>query len=145
MAATPMQVREALEKYTQAWSNKDKTLLLSIFAADASVADPAGTPEFRGHDGIARFWEAAHDGSKRQLTMKLEEIRACGSEGILRFTIQIRLPEKNQGLDLSVIEYMALNDEGKIQTLRAFWDEKSGSCPPGMTPFIPDISDAYEK
>ena len=145
MAATPKQVREALEKYVQAWGANDKALLLSVFAEDASFCDPAGTPEFRGHEGIAKFWDFAHQGPKRRLTPRLEEIRACGSEGVLRFTMQVRIPEKNQGLDLSIIEYASLNDQGKIRTLRAFWDETSASCPPGMEMFIPDVSDAYEK
>ena len=145
MAATPAQVREALEKYVQAWKDNDKALLLSVFAEDASFCDPAGTPEFRGHEGIGKFWEFAHQGPKRQLNPRLDEIRACGSEGILRFTMQVRIPEKNQGLDLSIIEYASVNDQGRIQTLRAFWDDKTASIPAGMEPFIPDVSEAYEK
>ncbi len=145
MAATPAQVREALEKYVQAWKDNDKALLLSIFADDGVFCDPVGSPEFKGKEAIGRFWEFAHQGEKRQLNPRLDEIRACANEGILRFTMQVRIPEKNQGLDLSIIEYAVLDDAGKIKSLRAFWDEKNASCPPGMDLFSPDVGDAYEK
>src|SRR5271157_1724192 len=113
MAATPAQVREALEKYVQAWKDNDKSLLLSIFAEDGVFCDPVGSPEFRGREAIGRFWDFAHQGAARQLTPRLDEIRACANEGILRFTMQVRLPDKNQGLDLSIIEYAVLDDQGK--------------------------------
>jgi steroid delta-isomerase len=144
MAATPQQVRKALEGYVEAWSTGNKELLLSVFAEDASFCDPAGTPEFVGHEGIGRFWDFAHKFPERIMTPRFEEIRACGSEGILRFTMQVRIPTQGKGLDLSIIEYASLNDAGKIQTLRAFWDETSASVPEGLEPFSPDVSEAYE-
>jgi steroid delta-isomerase len=144
MAATPQQVRDALNNYVTAWATNNKALLLSAFAEDASFCDPAGTPEFIGHEGIGRFWDFAHQDPNRLMTPKFEEIRACGSEGVLRFTMQVRVPSQNKGLDLSIIEYARLNDAGKIATLRAFWDETSASVPPGMELFAPDVSDAYK-
>ena len=145
MSATPKDVRHALENYVKAWATNDKALLLSVFAEDATFCDPVGTPEFKGHDGIGKFWDFAHQGVKRDVTPVLEEIRACGNEGILRFTMEVRVPAANQGLDLSVVEYAVLNDAGKIKSLRAFWDESSASVPAGMDFFAPDVSDAYEK
>ena len=144
MAATPDQVRAVIGKYVEAWTNKDRALLLSIFAEDAVWMDPVGTPAFTGRDGVARFWDFAQSGPKRSLTPKVEEIRACGNEGIMRFTMQVRIPEANQGLDLSVIDYFLINDQGLIQVAKAFWDESSVSCPAGMTLFAPNVSEAHQ-
>jgi steroid delta-isomerase len=58
--------------------------------------------------------------------------------------MQVRIPSANQGLDLSIIEYVVVNDEGKIKSLRAFWDEKAVSKPDGMDLFVPNVSEAYE-
>lgn len=144
MAATPDQVREAIGKYIEAWTNNDRDLLVSLFAEDATWADPVGTPEFVGHAGIAQFWDFAHQDTSRQLTPKPEQIIACANEGILRFVMQVRLPAENKGLDLHVTDHFVLNDAGKIATARAFWDESCVSCPAGMDLFVPDISDAYD-
>jgi steroid Delta-isomerase len=145
MAATPQQVRRVLEDYVKAWATGDRELFLSLFAEDASWSDPVGTPEFRGHAAIGRFWDFAHQGDERQLMPRVEEIRANANEGILRFVMQVRIPSRGEGLDLSVIDYVVLNDEGRIQLSRAFWDETHATTPPGLKPFAPDVSDAYEK
>lgn len=144
MTATPDQVREVIGKYVQAWTTNDRELLISLFAEDAVWADPVGTPEFVGHEGIGQFWDFAHQDSSRQLTPKPEQIIACANEGILRFVMQVRLPAENKGLDLYVTDHFVLNDAGKIVSAKAFWDEACVACPEGMELFIPDISDAYD-
>jgi steroid Delta-isomerase len=144
MPATPQQVRQALENYVKAWATNDKPLFLSLFAPDAQWWDPVGTPPFKGHAGIGKFWDFAHEDADRSLSPKIDEIRACGNEGILRFTMQVRIPSRRQALDLSVIDYVVLNDAGEIHTARAFWDETSASTPAGWQPFAPNLSEAYE-
>ena len=144
MSATPDDVRKALNNYIKAWATNDRALLMSILSADAVFCDPVGTPEFIGHEGIGKFWDFSHMGEGRTLTPVLQEIRACGSEGILRFVMQVRIPSANQGLDLSIIEYVQIDDAGKIKSLRAFWDETSVAKPDGMELFNPNVSEIYE-
>lgn len=144
MAATAEQVREVIKKYVKAWAEGDKQLLLSIFAEDAVWCDPVGTPPFVGHAGVGKFWDFAHQGEGRQVMPKVHEIIACANEGILRFTMQVRLPELNQGLDLMVVDRFVVNDAGKIQTAQAYWDESCVSVPEGMGLFAPNIDEAYQ-
>ncbi|AGH48036.1 MULTISPECIES: nuclear transport factor 2 family protein [Sphingomonadales] len=144
MKATPEQVRAGLENYIRAWQTRDKDLLLSVFAEDGVLEDPVGTPPFAGHENIGRFWDFAWSDSRRQVTPVLEEIRACGDQGILRFTMQVRLPSENAGLDLSIIEHAQFNADGKLCHLRAFWDENSVKKPDGMDLFAPNIDEAYQ-
>ena len=37
-------------------------------------------------------------------------MRACANEGVLRFTMQVRVPERNEGLDLSIIDRFLAGD-----------------------------------
>lgn len=144
MAVDAQQVREVIGQYVEAWKTGNRELLLSLFAADATWEDPVGSPAFVGHDGVGKFWDFAHPADEdRQLTPVPHQVIACGNEGILRFTMQVRVPASNQGLDLLVTDHFVLNDAGKVQTARAFWDEGCVSCPEGMEMFIPDMSDAY--
>lgn len=144
MPATPEQVRHTLQEYIRAWTEKDKALLLSLFAEDGIMEDPVGTPPFKGHEGIGKFWDFALQGPEREIMPRLEEIRACGGEGILRFTMEVRLPETREGLNLSIIEHVEFRDDGRIARIRAFWDENAISAPPGWKLFAPNISEAYE-
>src|SRR5262245_44875043 len=146
MAATPATVREVMGKYMQAWSTNDKALLLSIFAPDAQWEDPVGTPPFVGHAGIGGFWDFAHQGEAegRTIAPRVEQMIACANHGILRFTMQVRLPAQNQGLDLAVVDHFELDDDGLIRRARAFWDEGCVSVPPGMALFAPNIEQAHK-
>lgn len=145
MAVTPAVVRAVIEQYVEAWATGNKAQLLSIFAEDAVWTDPVGTPPFIGHQGVSAFWDFAHQDSSRQLTPRVNRVVACGNEGILDFTMQVRLPQRNQGLDLRVVDRFVLNDAGLIQTASAYWDEASASAPPGMEFFVPNIDEAYRK
>ena len=91
MAATPAQVREVIGKYMEAWATGNKELLLSIFAEDATWEDPVGSPAFVGHEGVAKFWDFARQGADegRTISPRIDQVIACGNEGILRFTMQV--------------------------------------------------------
>ena len=142
---TPEVVRNTLESYVRAWATHDKGLFLSLFAPDCEWSDPVGTPPFKGHEGVTRFWDFAHRDSAVQMTPNLHRIIACANEGILNFTMQVRIPSKNQGLDLFIIERFVLNPGGKIQLVQAYWDSGTVSVPQGMEGFAPDIDQAYDK
>jgi steroid delta-isomerase len=141
----PEAVKSALESYVRAWATNDKALFLSLFAADCEWSDPVGTPPFRGHEGVTRFWDFAHRDSATLMTPKLHRIIACANEGILNFTMQVRIPARNQGLDLFIIERFVFDAGGKIQLVQAYWDQGSVSVPPGMEGFVPNIDEAYDR
>jgi steroid delta-isomerase len=145
MAIGPEQVRKVIESYARAWATDDRALLISLFAEDAQWSDPVGTPPFAGHAGVGAFWDFAHQDPGRQLKPVVHRIVACANEGLLDFTMQVRAPALNQGLDLHVVDRFVLNEHGKIQTAQAYWDEASAAAPPGMDFLVPDLEDAYEK
>lgn len=144
MTTSPEQSRETLETYIRAWATNDKKLLLSVFAEDGVMEDPVGTPPFSGHEGIGRFWDFAHQASGRTLNPVLEEIRACGDEAIMRFTMQVRAPAENAGVNLSIIEHISFAGDGRISHVHAFWGPENAGQPEGLDLLVPDIEDAYE-
>jgi len=141
----PELVRHVLESYLRAWGSGDKELLLSLFASDCEWSDPVGTPPFKGLAGVGRFWDFAHQDRGRQLTPKLHRIVVCANEGILHFTMQVRIPAHGQGLDLEIIDRFVLNEAGQIRTAQAYWDAASAAVPAGLKPFAPNIEEAYEQ
>jgi len=145
MAATPEQVKEVMRNYIKAWSEGDRALLLSLFAEDATWEDPVGSPPFHGLEGIARFWDFGHQAGAQELNPELVQLIACGNEGILRFIMRVRLPAENKGLDLHAVDHFVINDQGKIQKARAFWDEGCLEVPAGMEMLVPDMGDMYEQ
>jgi steroid delta-isomerase len=141
----PETIRNAIEAYARAWSSNDKALILSLFAPDCEWSDPVGTPPFKGHEGVSRFWDFAHRDPKVQMTPKVHRIVVCANEGILNFTMQVRLPHLNQGLDLNVTDRMVFNEQGRIRLAQAYWDATCVSVPEGMQLFAPNIDEAYQQ
>ena len=43
-----------------------------------------------------------------------------GNEALVTFTMQVRSAQG--GMDIEVTDYFKINDEGKIEIARAFWD-----------------------
>lgn len=136
MPATPEQTRAAIENYFKAWQTNDRQLLLDTFAADARWEDPVGTQPFEGHEGIAKFWDASHN-MGNDMTPVLTQIIVCGSEGVLRFTMQVRSQDGKSGLDLHVVDRMVVNEQGKIQIAQAYWDATCAEQPAGLEMFVP--------
>jgi steroid delta-isomerase len=141
----PETIRKAIEAYSRAWTTNDKPLLLSLFAPDCEWSDPVGTPPFKGHEGVSHFWDFAHRDPKVQMTPKVHRIVVCANEGILNFTMQVRLPHLNQGLDLNVTDRMVFNEQGQIRLAQAYWDATCVSVPEGMQLFAPNIDEAYQQ
>jgi steroid delta-isomerase len=115
--------RAAIEAYVAAWRSGDRAALLDVFAADATWEDPVGTPPWTGRARIGEFWDQAHAGGST-LTPQVERIVVCGSEGMLVFRMIVRTPEGG-GMGIDVCDLMQVNDAGKIQVARAYWD---GGC-----------------
>ena len=63
----------------------------------------------------------------------------------MNFTMQVRVPKLNQGLDLNITDRFVLNDAGGIRAAQAYWDNGCLSVPQGMEGFAPNIDEAYEK
>lgn len=144
MRATPDQVRAGFAAYLRAWATNDRALMLSLFAEDCVFEDPVGTPPFRGRAGIERFWDFSHAEPDVRLTPRMEEIRACADQGIMRFTMEVRQPSRNRGIDLSLIEHVELAGDGLIKQVRVFWDASSVSVPEGMDAYTGTLDAAYE-
>ncbi len=114
--------RAALEAYVEAWKRDDRDALLDVFAEDATWVDPVGTPPWEGRTKIGEFWDQAHKGGA-MLTPKVQRIVVCGREGILIFRMIVRTPDGG-GMGIDVCDHMEVNDEGKIQVAKAFWDQR---------------------
>ena len=79
----PELVRNVLESYLRAWATGDRALLLSLFAPDCEWSDPVGTPPFKGHEGVGRFWDfprtrscEPHDGAGSYIASSCAPTRA---------------------------------------------------------------------
>ncbi|MGH9214537.1 MAG: nuclear transport factor 2 family protein [Acidimicrobiales bacterium] len=116
----PDVIRQAVATYMERFTANDRAGWLDLFADDAWIEDPVGTPRRNGKQEIGAFWDQTHDLPDSVALVPLGILTVIGCEAI--FTMQALPVVGEQTLAIDVIDLMTFDDEGKIATMRAFFD-----------------------
>jgi steroid delta-isomerase len=119
-------LRELISTYMARFTAEDREGWLDMFADDAWIEDPVGTPKRHGREAIGSFWDEAHTVPDKVALVPLGITTVVGDEGIFTMQAQATLGEQVFGID--IINLMSFDDAGRITTMRAFFD------PTRMTP-----------
>lgn len=107
-------------------SGKNKQEWLDLFAEDGWVEDPVGPsgfdPEGKGHHGreaISKFYDMTI-AITESLEFIIDDSLVCGNENVN--IGKIRSTVGGTVVDAEGVFIYRVNDDGKIQSLRAFWE-----------------------
>jgi steroid Delta-isomerase len=118
--ATPEQIRETIAQYIKNFTANDRSGWLALFTDDATVEDPVGSEVKRGKDGIGEFWDFVHS-----LSPSIE-LRANGPACVAApeaaFPIMIVNDLGGTKMAIDATDVMTFADDGRISSMRAFWD-----------------------
>ena len=110
---------KVVHQYVEAFDKADMDIIREIYAADAIVEDPVGTPVHRGIEAVCAFYEGAlTSGAKLELT---GPARCTGNA--VAFPFQVKMP----GAVIDIIDVFEFNEEGKISSMRAYWGPENMS------------------
>ena len=90
--------------------------IVTLYAAEATIEDPAGTDLRRGHDAIREFYAAFQDAKKET---ELAELRVAGSEAA--FLWHLTLDAGDSRTRITPISLMKFDEDARITSMRAFW------------------------
>jgi steroid Delta-isomerase len=114
---TTEQKRAAVDGYVKAFADGDAEAAAALFADDATIEDPIGTPIKRGKDEILDFYRMSMaTGAKLELQC---EPRFAGD--YVAFAFAVKLDWQGQKSTIEVLDTFQLNDDGKIIEMRAYW------------------------
>lgn len=119
MTAMPSdeQMIAAVEAYIAGFADGDPAAIAALFADDATIEDPVGTPMKRGKAEILEFYTGSMaTGAKLEL---LGDPR-CAADYIA-FPFAVKLNWGGRRSSIEVIDTFRINDAGKITQMRAFW------------------------
>jgi steroid delta-isomerase len=106
-------LQKAVAQYIEAFDKADLSIIENIFAANATVEDPVGTPQHIGIEAIKTFYKSAFDmGVKLELNGKP---RCAGNSVAFSFDVVMT------GMKISPIDVFELNADGKVQSMKAYW------------------------
>ena len=124
----PLTARRLGELSRAAVKAKDREGWLDLFAADGIVQDPIGPSPFdpdghghRGRDAIAAFYDNVIAGSEA-VDFDMQESYLCGAEAAAVGTIKTTLAGGAHVAVVRCIFTYRATPEGKLASLRSYWE-----------------------
>jgi steroid Delta-isomerase len=111
------QMTAVVHAYIDGFAKGDPEAIAALFAEDATVEDPLGTPVKRGLAEIREFYTGSMaTGAKLEL---LGDPRCAGDH--VAFPFAVKLDWGGQKSVIEVIDTFRIDDNGKIAEMRAYW------------------------
>lgn len=102
-----------VDLYVEAFDKADMDIIRQIYADDAIVEDPVGTPIHKGIEAVCAFYEGAlASGAKLALT----GTPRCAGNAVA-FPFKVEMP----GMNIEIIDVFEFNDAGKVASMKAYW------------------------
>lgn len=113
-------ISSTIDQYLALFTAGDREAWLDLWAPDATMEDPVGTPVKRGREEIGAFFDQSHTG------VDSVELRASGPAVVVGneavFAFHARPTMGGATMSLPVYDVMTFDDAGRITSQRAFVD-----------------------
>jgi steroid delta-isomerase len=114
----PNHIRELYDRYPDLVTKGDVDAIVALYAEDATIEDPIGSPLHRGIAAVRAFYE----GSVKMGGVAMKRtgpVRVAGSEAATPLIVKIGPAGSQQVID--IISVMTFDDDGRITSMRAYW------------------------
>lgn len=121
-----VQIRAHVDAYVERFSADDREGWLDLFAPDATMEDPVGTPLKQGRDAIGAFYDESHGLAETLRLVLTGPVRVAAGEAA--FPMQARPVLGGTEFQVDIIDAMTFVDDlasptgVRISSMRAFWD-----------------------
>ena len=111
-------MKQGMQAYIDAFNRNDPEGIAALYADDATVEDPVGSPLKNGKAAIAAFYKmAVATGAKLSLAAPIRGSHS--NSAAMAFDVNLNMPQGRAVI--RVIDVMTFNDEGQFTSMRAFW------------------------
>jgi len=108
---------EVVDNYIRFLNEKDLEGILSLYADNGSVEDPAGSKIISGLDSLRKFYSGAVNIDLR--LRRTGPVRVAGVEAA--FPFQLLMEANGIPTITDIIDVFRFDEAGKIVQMRAFW------------------------
>ena len=114
-------MRHAFEQYCARLTAHDAPGIAALYAADATIEDPAGSPPVVGRAAIEAFYAGALARVRPELVELSGPVRALADGSGAAAPLASTSTREGRRARLDIIDVMTFDDEGLITSLRAYW------------------------
>ncbi len=111
-------MKAALQAYVDRINTGDAAGIVALFAPNAAIEDPVGTPAKQGE--AIQAWFADTVAFATRITPVAPIRGSHGNEAALAFDVEFT-PPNGQRLKIRSVDICRFDDQGLITSLRAFW------------------------
>jgi steroid delta-isomerase len=109
--------KAVLQAYIDGFNDADADALSALFASDAVIEDPVGTPLKRGADIPAWFRQGVAMGARLELVAPIR-----GSHGrAAAMAFKVHMVQDGQPLTIRSLDTIEINEQGLITRLDGYW------------------------
>jgi steroid delta-isomerase len=117
---SPEVVSRAVKNYFAAIRAMDQQAWVDTFAEDAVTYDPVGALPTRGHDKLAEFFQTITAAFK-QVGLTEDDVFVAANSAAVKWTGR-GISKQGKKVHFEGIDVFEVNEQGKIQTLHAYWN-----------------------
>jgi steroid delta-isomerase len=117
---SPELVSRAVRAYFEATRAMDGEAWVNTFATDAISYDPVGAPPMAGHKSLSEFFQSI-TGAFKQVGLTEEQVFIAANCAAVKWTGR-GVSKQGRKVHFEGIDVFEVNEEGKIQTLHAYWN-----------------------
>lgn len=114
---TSQEIRSIVHSYIEMMCASDIDGIMGLYAHDATAEDPVGAEPVRGIEALRKFYASVAPALQVELR---GPICVAGNQCAFPLLAQLTLGDTPQYLDAT--DVLSFNDEGKITSMRAFWN-----------------------
>ncbi|MEP6920783.1 MAG: nuclear transport factor 2 family protein [bacterium] len=117
---SPELISKTIREYFAALRAMDRQAWVNTFAVDAISHDPVGALPIEGHESLGQFFDSV-TGAFKEVGLTENDIFIAGNGAAVKWT-GIGISKQGRKVRFEGIDVLDINEDGKIQTLRAYWN-----------------------
>lgn len=112
-------IKATVKTYVDRVAAADVDGVVDLYADDATVEDPVGSPVHRGREAIRAFYASAI--TVAPMTSELSTVRVAGNVAVFLFTNRIQ--QGGRTTEIDVADVMTFDERGRITSMLAVWSQ----------------------
>ncbi len=117
---SPEAVSKAVRAYFAAIRAMDQQTVVNTFADNAISHDPVGAPAIEGHQKLGEFFQTIMAEFK-EVGLTEDQVFVAGNGAAVKWTGR-GVSKQGRKVRFEGIDVFEVNENGKIQTLHAYWN-----------------------
>ncbi|MGQ7958037.1 nuclear transport factor 2 family protein [Pseudomonas sp. SP16.1] len=118
---TPEQIQATMARYIQLVDACDIDGIVALYAEDARVEDPIGTPPHVGRAAVEHFYREGLGRAQARARQTGPVSASHAGSGAVPFCVDLQMD--GRACSIQVIDVMEFDEQGLIRSMKAYWGQ----------------------